>query len=225
MPKLPTRRKKTLPVSIPFTGKPRYKICVSGAAETSHCEAGTLEKAEFLGREIARRGLVLVTGATTGVPYWSAKGAKSEGGIVFGLSPATSKASHVHDYDLPLDYHDLIVYTGFDFSGRNLLLTRSADAVITICGRIGTLNEFTIAFEDDKVIGVLEGTGGTADMIREILGKSHRGFGKTVFSKDPSDLLDKVVKMVEEEDGKNAKGAVMMTSLLRRNTKDGIRRG
>ena len=61
-----------------------------------------------------------------------------------------------------MDYHDLIIYTGFDYSGRNLLLVRSADAVIEVCGRIGTLNEFTIAFEDQKPVGVLEHCGGTS---------------------------------------------------------------
>ncbi|MBI2406168.1 MAG: hypothetical protein HYV25_01125 [Candidatus Harrisonbacteria bacterium] len=36
--------------------KPRYKICVSGAAETGHCAVDALEKSEEIGREIARRG-------------------------------------------------------------------------------------------------------------------------------------------------------------------------
>ena len=177
--------------------KPRYKICVSGAAETGHCSPESLEMAEEIGREVARRGMVLVTGATSGIPYWSAKGAKTEGGIVIGLSPAASEAAHLKTYKLPTDYHDLIIYTGFEYSGRNLLLTRSSDAVITICGRIGTLNEFTIAFEDQKVIGVLEGSGGTADILRNLLESSHRGMGKTVFAKDPKTLLDLVVKALE----------------------------
>jgi uncharacterized protein (TIGR00725 family) len=178
----------------------KYKICVSGAAETGHCSKDSFEKAEAIGREIAKRGLILVTGATTGMPYWAAKGAKEAGGIVIGLSPAVSKLAHVKTYHLPLDYHDLIVYTGFDYSGRNLLLTRSADAIITICGRMGTLNEFTIGFEDHKPIGVLEGTGGTADMLREILEKAHRGSSNVVFSNDPSKLLDQVVKLIEIEE-------------------------
>lgn len=178
----------------------KYKICVSGAAETGHCSKDSFEKAEAIGREIAKRDLILVTGATTGMPYWAAKGAKEAGGIVIGLSPAVSKLAHVKTYHLPLDYHDLIVYTGFDYSGRNLLLTRSADAIITICGRMGTLNEFTIGFEDHKPIGVLEGTGGTADMLREILEKAHRGSSNVVFSNDPSKLLDQVMKLVEIEE-------------------------
>ncbi len=187
-----------------------HKICVSGAAETGHCSKGTLEKAEEIGAEIARRGHILVTGATIGVPYFAAKGAKEAGGIVIGLSPASSKMAHVKTYHLPLDYHDIIIYTGFDYSGRNLLLTRAADAVITICGRTGTLNEFTIAFEDHKPIGILEGTGGTADIIRGILENAHRGLGAVVFDDEPARLLDKVEKLIKEEEVKDGiKGKII----------------
>lgn len=181
----------------------KCKIGVSGASETGHCAPDAVEKAEAVGREIARAGYVLVTGATTGIPYWSAKGMKEEGGLVIGLSPAASEASHLKTYHLPIDYHDIIIYTGFEYSGRNLLLTRSVDAVIVICGRIGTLNEFTIAFEDQKPIGILTGTGGTADIIDEILRKSHRGPGKIVYASDPKELVAKLVKMVEKEKAKN----------------------
>ncbi len=181
----------------------RYKICVSGAAETGHCSRGALEKAEVLGREIAKRDLILMTGATTGIPYWAAKGAKEAGGIVVGLSPAVSKLAHIRTYHLPIEYHDLIIYTGFDYSGRNLLLTKSSDAVITVCGRMGTLNEFTISFEDHKPTGVLEGTGGIADELRGIVEKAHRGSANVVFSDDPSDLLEQVLKLIISEEEKN----------------------
>jgi len=100
---------------------------------------------------------------------------------------------------LPTDFHDLIIYTGFEYAGRNLLLTRSSDAVIVICGRMGTLNEFTIAFEDKKPIGVLTGTGGTADMIKEIVTSSHRGPGKIVYESDPKRLIEKLLKLVDKE--------------------------
>ncbi len=177
----------------------KYKICISGAAETGHCTPGALDKAEELGRLIAKRNLVLVTGATTGMPFWAAKGAKEAGGIVIGLSPAASKRAHIKTYHLPTDYHDLIVYTGFDYTGRNLLLTRSADAVITICGRMGTLNEFTIAFEDNKPLGVLTGTGGLADMLEEIVDRAHRGKKDVIFESDPKKLLDKIVDLIDKE--------------------------
>ena len=108
----------------------------------------------------------------------------------------------MRSYHLPLDYHDLIIYTGFGYSGRNLLLTRSADAVITIYGRIGTLNEFTIAFEDRKPQGVLTGTGGTSDELEHILKIAHRGFGKAVFDDDPQRLVEKVIAMIHREEKK-----------------------
>lgn len=186
-----------------YRSKTAYKICVSGAAETGHCSLDALEKAEKFGEEIAKAGLVLVTGATTGVPYWAAKGAKKVGGLVVGLSPAASESAHVKSYRLPLDYHDVVVFTGFDYSGRNLLLTRSADAVVVICGRMGTLNEFTIAFEDHKPIGVLEGTGGAADWVQDIIAKAHRGPGKVVFSSDPKELLKMVVELIDHEKSLN----------------------
>lgn len=177
----------------------KYKIAVSGAAETEHCSSGALELAREMGKEIVRHNGVVLTGATTGVPYFAAQGAKEENGISIGLSPASTEKAHVKTYHLPTDYFDLIIYTGFDYSGRNLLLTRSADAIIVICGRMGTLNEFTIAFEDRKPIGVLIGTGGASDMIKEIVKKSHRGPGKIVYDSDPKTLLLKLLKLVKKE--------------------------
>ena len=178
----------------------KYKICISGAAETGHCSPDALELTKELGRQIAGLGAVLVTGATTGAPLWAAIGAKEVGGFVIGLSPASSEKEHVEKYGLPLDYHDVITYTGFGYSGRNLLLTRSADAVIFTCGRIGTINEFTIAFEDDKPIGVLTSAGWmTDDVIKKIIEEGHRGGGKIVYDDDPKRLVEKVIELVKKE--------------------------
>jgi len=178
---------------------PKYKICVSGAAETNHCGEGALESAKELGREIVRQGAVLVTGATTGIPYWSAIGAKEEGGISIGISPAASEKEHINVYNLPTDYFDMIIYTGFNYSGRNLLLTRASDGVIFCCGRMGTLNEFTVAFEDGKPSGILQGSGGTADMIEDLVSKMHRGPGKIVYDKNPKNLVEKVIELIGKE--------------------------
>jgi hypothetical protein len=177
----------------------KFKICVSGAAETGHCSSTALENSKELGREIARNNAVLVTGATTGVPLWAAIGAKEKGGISIGLSPAASEREHIENYKLPVDYFDLIIYTGFGYSGRNLLLTRSSDAIIVSCGRMGTLNEFTIAFEDEKPIGVLTDSGGTADEIKEIVEKAKRGPGKIVYDSEPKTLVAKVLELARKE--------------------------
>jgi hypothetical protein len=177
----------------------KYKIVVSGAAKTNHCSPKALELSKEIGREIVRQGSVLVTGATTGIPYWAAIGAKEEAGTVIGISPAASEKDHKKSYKLPVDYHDLIIYTGSGYAGRNLLLTRSSDAVVTICGRIGTLNEFTIAFEDNKPTGVLVGSGGMADMLKDIVKKSFRGPGKVVYDSDPKKLIKRLLVLVDKE--------------------------
>lgn len=177
----------------------KLKFCVSGAAETGHCAPDALEKTKELGREIIAVGGVLATGATTGAPLWAAIGAKEANGFVIGFSPASSEIEHVKKYRLPLDYHDVIVYTGFGYSGRNLFLTRASDAVFITCGRIGTLNEFTIAFEDDKPIGILTGTGGVADEVKGILEKAHRGKGNVVFDSNPKTLVKKILELVKQD--------------------------
>ncbi|MFH1979115.1 MAG: hypothetical protein ABII97_01905 [Patescibacteria group bacterium] len=178
----------------------KYKICVSGAAETGHCNSEeVLEIARELGKEIVRHGAVLVTGATTGFPFWAAKGAKEEGGISIGLSPASSEREHIADYKLPTEYFDIIVYTGFGYSGRNLLLTRSSDAVIVGCGRIGTVNEFTIAFEDEKPLGVLEGPWATDEVVKHIVKEGHRPNDKLVYDADPKQMVEKILELVKKE--------------------------
>ncbi len=177
----------------------RLKICISGAAETGHCAPDALEKTKELGRQVALHNAVLVTGATTGAPLWAAIGAKEAGGFVIGYSPASSEREHVNKYKLPIDYHDALVYTGFGYSGRNLLLTRASDAVLITCGRTGTLNEFTIAFEDEKPIGILTGTGGMADEIKGILEKAHRGNGSVIFDDSPERLVVRILEAVRKE--------------------------
>ena len=180
-------------------GHNQIKICVSGAAETGNCGINALEKAKELGREIARQGAVLVTGATTGFPLWVAMGAKEEGGICVGISPAAGEREHVEVFKLPLDYMDLIIYTGFGYSGRDLLLTRSADAVICGWGRIGTIHEFTVAFEDGKPIGIFEGPWEMGAELEEIITKGHRPNAKIVFGTDPKKLLEDVIALVKKD--------------------------
>ncbi len=174
-----------------------YKICVSGAAAGETFKKSST-KAYEIGKHIALNGAVLLTGATTGLPYEAARGNYEHGGLCIGFSPAATPLAHVKAYKLPCDFHDVIVYTGFDYSGRNLLLTRASDAVITIGGRIGTLNEFTIAFEDRKLIGVLLDSGGMADEIAHLLKTARKSIkSQIIFDTDPQALVEKVIFALE----------------------------
>lgn len=179
----------------------KYKFVVSGSSSMSYCSADADKKAEELGKEIVKQGGIIITGATTGVPYYAAKGAKEAGGISVGISPAATYASHVKTYRLPTDNFDFIIYTGFEYSGRNLILTKSADAVVIGCGGFGTLNEFTIALEDNKPIGILSGTGGAteeiATLLQNIKDPHNHGSGRVIFCDDPKKLVSELIRLID----------------------------
>ena len=182
-----------------------YKIVVSGAARVGHCAKGTEELSKEVGREIARQKCILITGATTGVPYFTALGCKKAGGFSVGFSPATSEAAHLKTYRLPIDSFDIMIYTGADYVGRNVIMTKSADGVIIICGRMGTLHEFVTAFEIQKPIGVLEGSGGTAEKISIVATGPYRGVKKIVYDRDPKRLVKKLIELIKKEKKNNPK--------------------
>ncbi|MDQ3158741.1 MAG: hypothetical protein M3P98_01205 [bacterium] len=177
----------------------RYTICVSGAAHGPTVEKSAKD-AEEIGREIARRGHILTTGATVGLPFHAALGAKAEGGMSIGFSPANSLKGHLRKYRLPFEPFDFINFTGLDYSGRDLYLVQSSDAVITIGGRFGSLHEFTSALEAGKPTGILLGSGGTADIVPqliEVLDPHMRKF--VIYESDPKTLVDRIEQVLEEE--------------------------
>lgn len=176
----------------------KWKIGISGSAE-NNCAPGAFAKAFQVGKAIARAGAITVTGDTRGIPYQAARGAKQAGGTTIGISPATSHREHVKKYRLPDQNMDLVMYTGFEYSGRNLLFIRACDAVVFICGRIGTLNEFTIAFEDKKPIGILTETGGIAEEIDHLLAVAKRGRRKVISDADPDRLVDRLLRIVKQD--------------------------
>ena len=148
-------------------------------------------KANELALAIAQRQLHLLTGATTGIVYVVGKAAHDAGTLHLGISPASNAHEHVEKYQLPLDACDRIIFTGFGLKGRNVVLVRSCDVVIFIAGSIGSLNEFTIAHDEGKVIGCLTGTGGVADEVDYLLGKFSKKTEAVVFrDADPGRLID-----------------------------------
>jgi len=178
----------------------QFKICVSGGAEGRNAQKA-YDLARKVGEIIAKKGHVLITGATSGVPFEAAKAAKKAGGSNIGFSPAGTEVEHAKKYRLPMDHKifDHIIYTEAGYAGRNLLMVRSADATIMIDGRMGTLNEFTDAYEEDEIVGVLEGSGGTADLVRTIIEEAGKGLRKVIFETDPEILVEKVIERIKKE--------------------------
>jgi uncharacterized protein (TIGR00725 family) len=161
-----------------------------GSAE----EAGSPEIKEIarsLALEIASRDLILLTGATTGLIHSIGQAAREAGAFHLGISPGANEREHLEHYLLPTDACDAIVYTGFGLKGRNVVLVRSCDVVCFVSGSIGSLNEFTIAYDEGKTIGCLTGTGGVADeanRIVETLRKPTKG--RIYYDDNPVRLLD-----------------------------------
>lgn len=178
----------------------RYKICIVGGSEGENAKRA-YPLARKVGEAIAKQGHILITGATEGVPFEAAKAAKAAGGSNIGFSPAGTEIEHKKKFRLPMSpkVFDHIIFTEAGYAGRNLLMVRSADATIMIDGRMGTLNEFTAAYEENEIVGVLEGSGGTANLVRQILAAAKKGKRKVIFDTDPMRLVEKVIARIKKE--------------------------
>jgi hypothetical protein len=177
---------------------PRMSVGIMGSAG-GKLDDRTRDVVQDLGRNIARRGFVLVTGACPGIPQEAVKGAKKEGGIVIGVSPALNLEEHVKKYHSPTRGYDIIVYTGSGLMGREVENIRSCDVVIFAGGRSGTLGEFAIAYDEAKVIGVLEGTGGITEHLKEIIGMMKKDTGAIItYDASPERLLDRLERIYKE---------------------------
>src|SRR6266568_2243842 len=149
-----------------------------------------LAAAEEVGRLLAERGAVVVSGGLSGVMEAVSRGAKSANGLVVGVLPGFDK----RDANA---YVDIALTTGMGWM-RNTLTVRAADAVIMISGGIGTLNELTVAYQDKPTV-ILEHTGGWSDRIRGIAyaGKhlDEAGSATLHFAATPAEAVDLALRL------------------------------
>jgi uncharacterized protein (TIGR00725 family) len=176
----------------------RYKIAVLGSARLPDVSP-VREKAAQIGRAVARQQGTLITGGCSGLPQEAVRGALSLGGLTVAISPALNRDEHVHVYAYPLD-SDLYIFTGMGTKGRNVILVRSADACVFIGGGMGTLNEFTIAFDDlgpKNAVGILSGSGGLSDEFPKLAATvDGPGHALLVVESDPQALTDKLFEHI-----------------------------
>lgn len=100
--------------------------------------------AETVGRMVAERGAVLVCGGRGGVMEAACKGAKSAGGLTIGILPTMDKGGANSFVDVP-------IVTGMDVA-RNVIIVRTADVLIAVGGRYGTLSEIAHALSMGKKV-------------------------------------------------------------------------
>jgi len=124
--------------------KRRPSISVIGGGR---CTAEEALLAYDVGREIARRGAVLICGGLGGVMEAACRGAVDCGGTTVGIMPGTSSAE-------ANAYVTVAVVTGMG-EARNVIVASSGDAVIAVGGELGTLSEIALALKRGvAVIGV-----------------------------------------------------------------------
>ncbi|MCL5735865.1 MAG: YHS domain-containing protein [Actinobacteria bacterium] len=169
------------------------KVGVMGAA-SGNLSAETRAAARNLGKAIGTRGMVMVSGAAPGLPLESALGSQSAGGLSIGISPALSLDEHVHVYHSPVDGFDVLIYTGSGLMGREIVNIRSSDIVVIVGGHSGTLGEFAIAYDEGKLIGILQGTGGITDIVPELVKAIDKETGASLmYDTDASRLIDRMI--------------------------------
>lgn len=113
-----------------------------GVIGASYCSKEIEDLAEEVGREIARRGFILLCGGLGGVMEAAARGAKKEGGITVGIlpGPVPKEANR---------FIDVKIATNMGHA-RNIIIVQSSHALIAIGGEYGTLSEIAIALKLGK---------------------------------------------------------------------------
>ncbi len=172
-------------------------VGVCGSADEK-LESKALEVSRTIGRLLAEQGVAVITGGMRGVGYEAAEGAKLVGGLSICFSHAEGREEHVSRFKKPLDAWKYVIYTGLGLKGRNVLLVQSSDAVIFIGGGTGTLNEFTIAYDHRKPIGLLTGISGTMELVDDIIEKNYKSPPSIVRSSDPEELVELILEEAKQ---------------------------
>ena len=154
-----------------------------------------LELAHRIGRRIAERGCVIVTGACPGLPHAAVLGAHAAGGTSLGVSPAHSREEHTSVFDSPLEPYSAIVFTGSGLMGREVHNIHSSDFVLFIGGRSGTLGEFAIAYDEGKLIGILRDSGGISNDFHAIARLVQKSTGALIIEDpEPESLVERCLE-------------------------------
>lgn len=135
--------------------------------------------AEEVGRELARRGIIVACGGMTGVMEAACRGAKAEGGTTIGILPGRRGSPFNSFVDIP-------IFTTMGYA-RNIIVVHSGEACIAIGGAFGTLSE--IAYALDAKIPVI----GLSSWPLTIKGDGDPIVDGVMPASSPVDAVDKAV--------------------------------
>ncbi len=172
----------------------RLQISVVGFNEDS-CTEVARDAAYRVGRAIAMQGAIVVSGGLGGVMEAASRGASEAGGASVGIIPSADSAQ-------ANKYCDFVVATGLG-KARDFLVAYSGEAMIIVGGGAGTLTEVAAAYQADKPIVSVRGTGGVAD---DWAGRhlDHRRKRPIIEASNPEDAVKKALRELSH-DGKSRK--------------------
>ena len=154
-------------------------IAVIGGSECSSQEA---ELAEEVGRELARQGVILVCGGLGGIMAAACKGASSAGGVTIGILPGGSRQAANPYVQIPI-----VTNLG---EARNVVLVKSAEAVIAIGGGYGTLSEIGHALRNGlPVVGLNTWS----------LSRNGQPDNSIILAQDPAEAVKKAISSIKNE--------------------------
>jgi uncharacterized protein (TIGR00725 family) len=154
-------------------------IAVIGGGQCTKKEA---RLAEEVGRELARRGAVLVCGGLGGVMEAACRGAGAEGGTTIGILP--SEDSHTANPHVQIP-----IATGLGYA-RNIAVVRSARAVIAVGGSYGTLSEIGHALQGGTPVIGLETWS---------LSRNGRNDNSIIPAKSPAEAVDRALDLASKK--------------------------
>lgn len=158
-------------------------------------------KAKALGKAIARRGHVLITGGDGGLMRTVSEAAFREGGMTVGIMAIEMEGiTSAHPWNNP--YNHAVIRSGQSFTSRSSIVVRSSDALILVAGGVGSLTEVAMAYNMKKPVVVLKGTGMMADRLMELFPEGfldHRRVVRLRFEGDPERAVDLAADLAESE--------------------------
>jgi uncharacterized protein (TIGR00725 family) len=173
----------------PVIKKKRVIGIISSAIEIT--DNNTRKKMLSFGQKLGKLGFNIATGASIGIAETVGYGAKKTGSRLIGFSPSQNSLIHSRGIDnATINQFDSIHFNVKGFTARSLDFINSVDAVLMVSGRMGTLSEFTIAFEEGVPIFVLKGYGGISDKIEEIMSYTNKiGLTLPTICNNTNDLI------------------------------------
>jgi len=151
-------------------------IAVIGSGD---CSAQEARLAEEVGKEIARHGAILVCGGLGGVMAAACKGATLAGGLTIGILPGDSRRSANPYVQIPI-----VTNLG---EARNVIVVKTARAVIAIGGGYGTLSEIGHALKNNiPVVGL-----NTWQLFRDGIPEA-----AIIMAKDSADAVHKAISLI-----------------------------